>query len=410
MRHDGGAWRDIPVAAGIINRVVDQVVMGVSDVWRTSTRNRLAVVALMASAVVPLAPAVALDVELRDFAPDRVERQRAYTRGEMPLPTTPDLKDLDGRLAARGLSRGRPIFIRVFKATSELEVWMQKGDRFELLDIYPICNWTGTLGPKIKEGDRQSPEGFYSVVNRQMRLVGRWQKAFNLGFPNPYDQTNKRTGSFILVHGGCSSVGCFAMTEQVQEEIFALADAAIKGGQQRFHVQAFPFRMTDEAMKLFADHTWAPFWRDLKAGYDSFERTRIPPRVGLCGDRYHVSDGEPGDVGNSRDLMPLPRNGSSCAFETAKETSKDIVKATRKQTVVSAKIEEEDERPEKTQVRRRSQTQQQPARNQNWGKSNERSSGEASRTATPSSSAPVIEVPNGFGDTPKKGNQLTSGG
>ncbi len=258
-------------------------------------------------------PAHALDVELRDFAPDRVERQRAYQRGEMPLPKTPDLKSLEQRLAGKGLAKGRPIFIRIFKASSELEVWMQKGERFELLDIYPICHWTGTLGPKLKEGDKQSPEGFYSVTYRQMRLVGRWQKAFNLGFPNAHDQHAKRTGSFILVHGGCSSVGCYAMTEQVQDEIYELASAAIKGGQQRFHVHIFPFRMTAEAMAIFKDHTWLSFWQELKSGYDSFERTRIPPRVGLCGERYNVTDGEPGEIGVSSGLVQLPKNGGSCA-------------------------------------------------------------------------------------------------
>lgn len=291
-------------------QVGDALVEVRSCAARGTLRRRAA--ALLAIIVALTAPAQALEIELRDFAPDRVERQRAYTRGEMPLPATPKLQHLDARLAAKGLAKGNPIFIRIFKASSELELWMQKGDRFTLLDTYPICHWTGTLGPKLREGDKQSPEGFYSVANRQMRLVGRWQKAFNIGYPNPYDQHAKRTGSFILIHGGCSSVGCYAMTEQVQEEIYALADAAIKAGQQRFHVQVFPFRMTPQAMEVFEGHTWLPFWNELKVGYDSFERTRIPPRVGLCGERYHVTDGEAGEVGASTDLLQLPRNGSSC--------------------------------------------------------------------------------------------------
>ena len=273
--------------------------------------------------------ALAIDVELNDVAADRVERQRAYTRGQLPLAATPDLARLDERLAAKGLAKGRPIFIRIFKATSELEIWMQKaGDKaFMLLDTYPICNWTGTLGPKLREGDRQSPEGFYSVVNRQMRLVGRWQKAFNIGFPNVHDQLNKRTGSFILVHGGCSSVGCFAMTEQVQEEIYALANAAIAGGQERFHVHIFPFRMTEDNLAANAANTWAPFWRDLQVGHDSFERTRVPPRVAMCEHRYQVADGEPGEIGDQKPLSLLRPGALSAAANASSPTTACVPEA-----------------------------------------------------------------------------------
>lgn len=246
------------------------------------------------------APAAAIEIELADVAPDRVERQRAYTRGATPLPGTPDLGRLDVRLAEMGLSRGDPIFIRIFKASSELELWMLPANAkaFVLLGTYPVCHWTGTLGPKLREGDRQSPEGFYTVRWQQTRLFGRWQQAFNLGFPNVYDRINGRTGSHILVHGGCSSVGCYAMTEQVQAEIFSLAGAAIEKGQHRFHVHVFPFRPTDEAMERYRGHEWSEFWRDLKAGYDSFEQTRLPPRVAICERRYQISDGEVEDRGN----------------------------------------------------------------------------------------------------------------
>ncbi|HEX4892622.1 MAG TPA: murein L,D-transpeptidase family protein [Hyphomicrobiaceae bacterium] len=246
----------------------------------------------------------ALEVELLDVASDRVERQRAYSRGAL-LPATPDVSQLSARLASKGLAKGNPIYIRIFKASSELELWMLRGDQYVLLDVYPICHWTGTLGPKLREGDRQSPEGFYSVSARQMRLVGRWRSAFNLGFPNAYDQLNKRTGSYILVHGGCSSTGCFAMTDLVQDEIYGLADAAHKQGQARFHVHVFPFRMTDENITAHADSPWVSFWQDLRVAYDTFERTRVPPRVEICGLRYSVSDGDPADRGEDNPLTVL---------------------------------------------------------------------------------------------------------
>ena len=301
--------------------------------WR-DIRVGIAHSALVAACLLLASPARAVDIELTDVAPDRVERQRAYARGAVPFPSTPDLDQLDQRLAAKGLAKGSPILVRIFKASSELELWIRKGDTFVLLDTYPICHWTGTLGPKLKEGDKQSPEGFYSVSNRQMRLVGRWQKAFNIGFPNHLDQIHKRTGSFILVHGGCSSVGCFAMTEQVQEEIYTLANAAIKAGQERFHVHIFPFRMTPENLAAHAASTWAPFWRDLKAGHDSFERTRMPPRLSICEQRYHVRDGEPGDS----DAKPMsllrpstPAQGSdglpACQVESDRAASQAVTSA-----------------------------------------------------------------------------------
>lgn len=262
----------------------------------------------------------ALEVVLNDVAPDRVEKQRRYTRGELPLSGTPDLSKLDERLQAAGLAKGRAIYVRIFKAESELELWMQNGSgTFTRLAVYPICHWTGTIGPKLKEGDKQSPEGFYSVGIQQTRLVGRWRRAFNVGYPNLHDQLLNRTGSYILIHGGCSSTGCFAMTDPVQEEIYDLAIAALASGQERFQVHIFPFRMTEANLIQHAAHDWAHTWADLKPAYDSFERTNIPPRVVLCGVRYKVADGLVGETGGSdRRLTVLkPPAGERSANDAA---------------------------------------------------------------------------------------------
>lgn len=247
-------------------------------------------------------PASALTIELTDVAPDRVERQRAWARGETPLPGAPDAATIEARLAAKGLAEGNPAFVRIFKAESELEVWMRKGNGFVLFETYPICHWTGTLGPKIREGDKQSPEGFYSVTARQSRHRGRWRKAFNLGFPNALDQRLQRTGSYILLHGGCSSTGCFAMTDPVLDEVYGLAQAALAKGQPRVHVHIFPFRMTEGAMAQHAGHPASAFWQDLKAGYDAFERAHVPPVVSICNQRYAVRDGDPGTSGDANGL------------------------------------------------------------------------------------------------------------
>ncbi len=247
-------------------------------------------------------PASALVIELKDAGADRVERQRAWTRGELPLPGTPDPATRDARLAGKGLAEGGAIFIRIFKAESELEVWMRKGNGFVLFETYPICHWTGKLGPKIREGDKQSPEGFYSITARQTRHRGRWRKAFNLGFPNALDQRLQRTGSYILLHGGCSSTGCFAMTDSVLDEIYGLAQAALNQGQARVHIHIFPFRMSEPALAQHAGHPANAFWQDLKVGYDAFERTRVPPTVAVCDQRYVVRDGDPGTSGDANAL------------------------------------------------------------------------------------------------------------
>ena len=234
--------------------------------------------------------ACALTIELKDVAPDRIERQRAAEAGRLPLPNTPDVARLVARGAVGGGHGGAPHRMRVVKASSELELWIEKGDRFVLFATYPICHWSGTLGPKLKEGDKQTPEGFYTITHRQTRHLGRWRGAINLGFPNVYDRSLSRSGSFILMHGGCSSVGCFAMTNEVMDEIYSLTKSAIDRGQRHVPMHVFPFRMTDEALAERAGHEWHPFWTSLKQGYDSFERTRQPPRVTVCKRAYHIED------------------------------------------------------------------------------------------------------------------------
>lgn len=218
----------------------------------------------------------------------RVQRHAMAAHGEQ-LPGTPDLAALDKRLAAQGLAAGAPVFIRIFKEEFELELWMKRDGRYMRFATYPICRWSGGLGPKVIEGDRQSPEGFYAVGLNQLNPQSRWSKSFNIGFPNAYDQALGRTGSWLMVHGGCSSVGCFAMTNPVIDEIWGLVQAALKNGQRRFFVHVFPFRLTDANLAAHAQSPWLPFWRQLKPGYDAFEATWVPPAVQVCGTDYRIA-------------------------------------------------------------------------------------------------------------------------
>jgi murein L,D-transpeptidase YafK len=233
-----------------------------------------------------------------------------YYREGLPLPGTPDLAKFDDRLKAQGVALGAPIFLRIFKLESELEIWMEKDGRYQKFATYPICLWSGRLGPKLREGDRQSPEGFYAVTKDELNPNSRWHRSFSLGFPNAFDRAQGRTGSFIMVHGGCQSVGCFAMTNNVVDEIWELVTSALDQGQLAFSVQVFPFRMTEKNLAARKGDRWSGFWADLKKGYDSFERTRLPPMVSVCDDRYVIADGV---------LGAAPAGIAECAATAARE-------------------------------------------------------------------------------------------
>lgn len=199
-------------------------------------------------------------------------------------------------LQEQGRTLGDAVFIRIFKEEAELEVWLADETRFHLFRRYPICTFSGSLGPKLKEGDGQSPEGFYAVSPRLMNPQSQFHLSFNLGFPNAYDRAHKRTGSYLMVHGDCVSIGCYAMATSrfpfaenrnaPIEDIWTLIAKAFEGGQAFIRVHAFPFRMTDENMARHSASPWAPFWQNLKEGYDHFEATNRPPNTEVEKGRY----------------------------------------------------------------------------------------------------------------------------
>lgn len=194
---------------------------------------------------------------------------------------------LESQLGQKGLAYGSPVFIRIFKEPRELEMWVKKGTTFHLFKTYPVCTYgLAGIGPKTKKGDWRAPEGFYAVTPGRMNPSSNYHLAFNLGYPNAYDRAHNRTGSALMVHGNCVSVGCFAMTDPAIEEIYALADAAFRAGQRSIMVHIFPFRMADEKIKKYAKNEWRDFWENLKRGYDLFENTRIPPDVSVENKRY----------------------------------------------------------------------------------------------------------------------------
>ncbi len=185
------------------------------------------------------------------------------------------------------MNRTAPVLIRIYKEESTLEVWKEdRSGKYALLNSYPICKFSGKLGPKLMQGDYQAPEGFYDITPDQLNPNSSEYLAFNTGFPNAYDRSLGRTGSFLMVHGGCRSVGCYAMTDAAMEEIYGLVEEAFKAGQQRVQLQAFPFRMTAQNLSRHAGDPNMPFWQMLKAGSDAFIATEQPPRVAVCDRRY----------------------------------------------------------------------------------------------------------------------------
>lgn len=198
-----------------------------------------------------------------------------------------------------GFKWGSQVFIRIFKFSSKLEIWLHDQNRYKLFKSYSICYYSGKLGPKTRQGDRQAPEGFYRVTSDSLNPNSIAHLSFNIGYPNAYDRSYNRTGSYIMVHGGCESVGCFAMAKSRKpstvdqdrpiEEIWTLLTAAFQNGQSSVQVHIFPFRLTKFNLLLTFWSRWYPFWKNLKQGYDIFEKEKLPPKVHVQNKQYIIS-------------------------------------------------------------------------------------------------------------------------
>src|SRR6202140_1815263 len=190
-------------------------------------------------------------------------------------------------MTAKDMALQSPMLVRLFKQEAELEVWKQdRSGRFALLKTYPICRWSGDLGPKVREGDRQAPEGFYSISPGQMNPQSAYYLSFNTGYPNAFDKALGRSGSKLMVHGDCSSRGCYAMTDEQIAEIYSLGRESFFGGQRAFQLQAYPFTMTPVNMAKHRNNPNMPFWKMIKEGWDHFEITRQEPKVDFCEKKY----------------------------------------------------------------------------------------------------------------------------
>ncbi|MGV1795004.1 L,D-transpeptidase family protein [Rhizobium sp. A37_96] len=211
-----------------------------------------------------------------------VDLSTVKNKVEQPLPS-----HILADMAQKGMDRNSPIMIRIFKEEGAMEILKaNQSNRFEVIADYKICAWSGRLGPKVKEGDRQAPEGFYMLTPANLNPNSKYYLAINTGFPNRYDAANGRSGANLMIHGACSSSGCYSMTDQQVLEIYAFARDAFKGGQKAIQLEAFPFRMTAENMWKHRLSPNIDFWKMLKVGYDNFEVTKRPPEVEVCEKKY----------------------------------------------------------------------------------------------------------------------------
>ncbi len=241
-------------------------------------------------------------------------------------------------LERRHMPKESPILVRLFKEEAELEVWKEDDTgRFARLKIYPICRWSGELGPKVKQGDRQAPEGFYTITPAQLNPNSHYYLAVDIGYPNAFDRAYGRTGGDVMIHGDCSSRGCYAMTDEQITEIYALARESFFGGQRSFQVQAYPFRMTPVNMAKHRNNPNMPFWRMLKEGNDHFEVMRLEAKVDVCEKRY-VFDAEV--PANASPAQPLTFNATArCpAYEVPQELAEAVAEKQKSDDAQTAQL------------------------------------------------------------------------
>ncbi|WP_241575276.1 peptidoglycan meso-diaminopimelic acid protein amidase [Rosenbergiella nectarea] len=216
---------------------------------------------------------------------------------------------------------GSPVFIQIFKSERTLELYAKVGNQFRLLNRFNICKFSGGLGPKRVQGDFKSPEGFYTIGASQLHPDSHYYRAINLGFPNQYDRANGYNGNYLMIHGDCVSIGCYAMTNSGIDQIFKYVTAAFNNGQTQIEVNIYPFRMTDDNMRRYAGSQYINFWKQLKPGYDYFEKYKQPPMIAVMNNQYIVNGQSNGTItprGNPFQTTTPSASKTFLAFTQAK--------------------------------------------------------------------------------------------
>lgn len=183
---------------------------------------------------------------------------------------------------------GLPVYLRIFKEESLIELYVIKDNQYQLVDSYPICKYSGGLGPKTMESDFKSPEGFYSTSLNDLNPNSRYHLSFNIGYPNAFDKSNNYTGKYLMVHGDCRSQGCYAMGNEGIEKIYRFIEEALNNRQPQIDIHIFPFKMTESNMNRHSNSKYYPFWKQLKPAYDYFEEYQLAPIIYVSNKQYMV--------------------------------------------------------------------------------------------------------------------------
>jgi hypothetical protein len=180
---------------------------------------------------------------------------------------------------------------RVFKDKHHLEVWANdtKGAPMKKIATYRACAMSGDLGPKHREGDRQVPEGFYRI--EYFFPDSAFHLAAKVSYPNALDRAtgDPVPGGDIMIHGGCASIGCIALTDERIEELWVIGSSVIYKGEP-IHVHIFPSRDMDA---LIEDDAWAKnraFWENLREGFQAFEADKRLPNIRIGFHRKYEVD------------------------------------------------------------------------------------------------------------------------
>lgn len=238
-----------------------------------------------------LMPLISIDT------PSFKEQQLAYDRVFQAYKDKAE--DAYVKLKEAGIDRQNfELFIRGFKFEEDLEVWAKnKGDnRYKLVTTYKFCQNIGQLGPKRKEGDKQIPEGIYSLS--KFNPNSDFFLSLQVDYPNKSDQilSNRYApGGLIFIHGGCETIGCIPITDNFIKELYVLCVEARSNGQESIPIHLFPTRLNQENFQLlsnqFQDKKLLDFWSQLKKGYSYFEKNLKIPEVVIQSDgAYHFFD------------------------------------------------------------------------------------------------------------------------
>jgi murein L,D-transpeptidase YafK len=259
---------------------------------------------------------------------------------QLPAKATMELsRELLSLLQQKKMPKYSPILVRVFKEESELEIWKQDTTgHFQIVKTYPICRWSGDLGPKLHEGDRQAPEGFYTITSELMNPNSNYYLAINTGFPNSFDKANERDGTFLMIHGDCWSSGCYAMTDEQMGEIYSLARDSLLGDQPSFQIQAYPFRLTPANLARHRTNPNLDFWMMLKIGNDHFEATHLEPKVAVCDRRYVFDASAPP---NSSQPLAFDPTSKCPAFVVSPKIARPAMEKQRADEIAYARLVKE---------------------------------------------------------------------